>query len=386
MINNQKTSNTVEKHPIRILHVVGGMDRGGVETWLMHILRNIDRDRFHMDFLIHTDKPCSYDQEIRELGSQIIPCLNPSQPLTFATNFKRIIHSHKPYDIIHSHIHHYSGYVLWLAYHAKIPVRIAHSHLDSSLIESKSSWSRQLYLNLMRGAINRYTTIGLGCSEVASRDLFGKDWKSDQRWQIFYCSIDLKPFQSQFQEIDPTSVRDELGIPKTAFVVGHVGQFRPQKNHPFLLKIFAEVLKQETHAYLLLVGDGALRSDIEQQAVSMGISDRIVFLGSRSDIPHLMLGAMDVFLFPSFYEGLGLVLIEAQAAGLPCIFSDTVPQEAELVKPLMHRLSLSQPPSVWSEQTLAARKIGVMEALAIVSKSPFNIETNVRQLEELYLG
>ena len=139
----------------------------------------------------------------------------------------------------------------------------------------------------------------------------------------------------------------------------------------------------------MLVGDGPLRLAIEQKVAQVGLADRVVLAGLRLDVPRLMLGAMDVFLFPSLFEGLGLVLIEAQAAGLYCVFSDVVPGEASLVKPLVRRLSLLQPPSVWAEEILAARNaepgITQPEALAFVEQSPFNIRTAVKKLEKFYL-
>ncbi len=166
-----------EKHSIRILHVLHGMNRGGIETWLMHVLRNIDRERFKMDFLVHTTKPCAYDDEIRALGSEIIPCFHPARPWLFAYNFRRLVRKHGPYDIIHSHVHHYSGFVLRLAQHAGVPVRLAHSHNDTSYAETDVGVLRRGYLALMKRWIARYATAGLAASRLAAIDLYGDTWK-----------------------------------------------------------------------------------------------------------------------------------------------------------------------------------------------------------------
>jgi glycosyltransferase involved in cell wall biosynthesis len=376
---------SVDFKTIRILHIVGGMSRGGIETWLMHVLRHIDRDRFKMDFVVHTEKSCPYDDEVRSLGSKIIPCLDPSKPLLYGRNFKRILHEYGPYDIVHSHVHHYSGYILRLAEEASVPIRIAHCHNDSSSVEANANWQRRFYLNLMKGAIKRHATLGLGCSQAATIDLFGSDWKNDPRWQLLHCSIDLLPFR---EPVDSVELRAELGIPASAFVIGHVGRFHEQKNHQFLLEIFAEIAKREPQAYLLLLGEGSLRPNIEQQALRMGLSLRIIFAGTRSDIPRLMVGAMDVFFLPSLYEGLGLVLVEAQAAGLPCIFSDVVPEEADLVKPLVRRISLSKSASVWADEVFVAldniSALNKVDALAIVEESSFNVRIGVKSLVKVY--
>ncbi|MTJ07347.1 glycosyltransferase family 1 protein [Anabaena sp. UHCC 0253] len=367
-----------------ILHVVGGMNRGGIETWLMNILRHIDRDRFQMDFLVHTDQPCAYDDEILALGSQIIPCLNPSNPWLYAANFRQILHKHGHYDIIHSHVYHFSGYVLHLAQQAGIPNRIFHSHCSSAL-EANQGIYRQLYLRLTKYLIKYHSTIGLGCSEVVNADFFGQNWQNDLRWQILYCGINLTPFQ---QSINRFEIRNELNIPADAFVIGHVGRIEKEKNHQFLLKIFATIASQEQQAYLLIVGEGSLISEIKQQARDIGIADRVIFAGSRPDVARIMRGAMDVFVFPSFTEGLPLVLIEAQAAGLPCILSDAIPEEADIVKQLVKRLSLHQPVSEWVHEILSQQsKLShnmQPDSLGLVKTSPFNIETSVQQLEKIY--
>ncbi|BAZ68531.1 MAG: glycosyltransferase family 1 protein [Pelatocladus maniniholoensis HA4357-MV3] len=375
-----------KQYPIRILHVVGGMNQGGLETWLMHILRHIDRDRFHIDFLVHTIQPCAYDDEIRSLGSQIIPCVHPSRPWLYAHNFQRILNEYGSYDIVHSHVHHFSGYVLRLAQQAGVAVRIAHSHIDSSPLETQAAWYRRLYLTLMKSLIAHHATLGLGCSQIAIVDLFGSAWKSDPRWQLLCYGIDLTPFQAF---IDVVDVRVNFGIPTNAFVIGHVGRFHKQKNHQFLIEIFAELAKREPQAYLLLVGEGLLRPTIEQQVMQLGLGKQVIFVGRHSDVPKLMLGAMDVFLLPSLSEGLPMVGIEAQAAGLPLILSDVITDEINKIKPLIQKISLSQSVKVWSDAVLAARnfkaRITQTDSIAVLKNSEFNISYSVKALTKIYV-
>lgn len=376
-----------ERCMIRILHVIGGMNRGGIETWLMHVLRNIDRDHFCMDFLVHTNQPCDYDEEIRALGSEIIPCLDSAKPWLYALNFKRLLREKGSYDIVHSHVQHFNGYVLLLAKQSGVRSRIAHSHNDTSAIEAKSSWTRRLYFNLSKWWIARYATLGLAASRLAAESLFGSGWKNDLRYQVFYCAIDLLPFREQ---VNADLVRSEFNIPVDAFVIGHVGRLVEQKNPLFLVEIAAEVAVREPKMRLLLVGSGPLYSTVNAKVQQLGLDDRVIFAGTRSDVNRLMLGAMDVFLFPSIHEGLGLVLIEAQTAGLPCVLSDVVPEEAHVIEPLMQRLSLSQTAEVWSEVILktlkAQREITQTEAYQLIEKSSFNIHNSVKQLETLYFN
>ncbi len=375
--------NKESKRQIRVLHVLGGMNRGGAETWLMHVLRHIDRDRFKFDFLVHTSKPCAYDEEIRELGSRIIPCLVPSKPWHYAMNFARIMREYGPYDVVHSHVHHYSGFVLWLAKRAGVPIRISHSHSDTSNIDSNAALVRKVYLRLMEQLIHKHSTIGVACSDKAASALFSPEWRKNRRHRLLYCGIDLDPFVSY---VDSMAVRRELGIPIDAHVVGHVGRFSEQKNHAFLLDIVRCMVERDSNVRCLLVGDGPLRQDIEEKVNQLGLKDKVIFTGLRSDVPRLMLGAMDVFLFPSHYEGLGLVLVEAQAAGLPCVFSDVIPAEADIVPALVKRVSLAQPPEKWVAMVIATQKAEPTQkqALKLVEQSIFNVNRSVEQLGVLY--
>lgn len=376
------------RKPVRILQVVGGLYRGGIETWLMHILRHIDREQYRMDFMVHTSEACAYDEEVRALGSQIYPCLGKRRPWVYAQNFRRILREHGPYDVIHSHVHHYSGYVLRLAQEAGVPVRIAHSHSSQSSVtvsDEQANVLRKLYLVMMKRWIRQHATYGLAASRKAAEALFGAEWDAVLNRKIFYYTIDLAPFR---QPLDPAAVRAELGIPADAFVVGHVGTFTPVKNHSFLLEVAAELAKIEPKMRLVLVGDGYLRPSIEEQACKMGLAEQVLFTGLRSDVPRLMRGAMDVFVMPSLYEGLPIAGVEAQSAGIPAVLSDTITNEVDLIPELVRHISLAQPASNWAQAILQATNgqpaISRQAALHIVEQSPFNIQTSVRYLEDLY--
>lgn len=375
---------TQSPRQLRVLHIVGGMARGGVETWLMHVLRHVDRDRVQMDFLVHTTKPCPYDDEIRALGGRILPCLRPDRPWRYAKNFRSLVAAHGPYDIVHSHVHHYSGYTLRLAQRAGVSVRIAHSHNDASPQDTSPNPLRRAYLSLATRWIRRFATIGLAASGKAAEALFGSEWRHSSFCKVLYYGIDLAPFCTQ---ADP-SIRSTLHLPPEAFVIGHVGRFDPQKNHGFLLDIFRAIAGADPSAHLLLIGDGPLRPVMERRAAEMGLAERVVFAGLRADVPRLLLGAVDVFVMPSLYEGLGLVCLEAQAAGLPCVIADSIPEEAGVVPQLVTRLSLSQPACSWARAVLEKRSrplpVTRREALAAMEASPFNIRSAAAELTRLY--
>lgn len=366
---------------MRILHVVGGLNRGGAETWLVQMLAHIDREKYQMDFLVHSTEAGAYDEEVRAFGSRLFTCLKPSNPLLYALNFRRILRRYGPYDCVHSHIHHYGGYVLMLAASMGVPVRIAHSHSDTSIPDRGSSGLRRTYLFGMQVLIRHFATRQIAVSQGAARSLFSELWNSDSRCRISPLGINLLPFN---QMHDTKQVRSELGIPHEAFVVGHVGRFAQEKNHRFLVKVAEQFCKLDEKAIFLLVGDGPLRSEIEDLVCSRGLKERFVFAGTRTDVPSLMKGAMDCFLLPSNYEGLPLVLLEAQAAGLHCIVSDAVSNEGDANESAVTRLSLAAVPSEWASHLTVARFNGRDSSISGNWLGTRSIEASVVRMESLY--
>lgn len=374
---------TERKRPVRILHVVGGMNVGGVETWLVQVLRNIDREQYRMDFLVHTDKPCVYDEEIRSLGSAIIPCLHPTNLPLYAFNFFRALKQYGPYDVVHSHVHHFSGFIAWLSKLAGVPARIVHSHSDTSTLRRPKQFFRESYLRCTKYLIKMCATAGLACSRQAAKDLYGETWEKDERWRLLYCGVDLKPFRAS---VDRLEVRKEFGIADDAFVLGHVGRFSAVKNHSLLIDIFAEVVRQEPRAHLLLIGDGPLRDEVVEKVNRLGLQSKVSFAGIRSDVPKLMKGAMDIFVFPSCYEGLGLVIIEAQAAGIPCIINATLPAELDVVNGAIKRMKLVSSANAWVYAVLNFKRQQTygQRILASIENSKFNLSESISELENLY--
>ena len=349
----------------------------------MHVLRRTARDRVALDVLVHTSETCAYDAEIRRLGARIFACPGHRIPWRYARDFRRIVAGCGPYDAVHSHVHYFSGVVLALARRLRIPVRIAHSHCMED--DSNSTGPlRSLYLAATRKAICRNATHGLAASEPAAGALFGPDWRRDPKYRVLHCGIDLEPFR----ENGAGSARAALGLPADAFTIGHVGRFDENKNHRFLLEIAQVAMAANPKVRLLLIGDGPLRSSMEKRVCEMGMSGRVVFAGVRDDVPRILSSAVDVFVMPSISEGLPLATVEAQAAGVPCVISDSIPSEVDVVPLLVQRLSLGESPLIWAKAAVTKCRPAIVqsEALAAVERSPLNIERSAANLETLYLG
>lgn len=365
---------------IRVLHVLGSMNPGGVETWLLNVLKFADREQFKFDICTFGAQPGLYAAEVERIGGSIVPCPRDHNLWSFPRRFRQILRQGE-YDIVHSHVTLFSGAVLRWANAEGVPVRIAHSHTSAD--DKANAAGRRFYRRLMKRWIDRYATLGLAASRLAAAELFGENWENDGRVQILHCGIDL----SQFEEpIFAEEVRRELGIPIGATVIGHVGRFVAAKNHRFFLEVAAEIRETQPDAHFLLVGDGPLRPEIESRAKSMGFNGNIHFAGARSDVPRLMRGAMDVFLFPSRWEGLPVALIEAQAAGLPCVVSRSITEEATL-SDTCFRLALTRSPQEWAHEALnAASKRPFRRAASIgaLAESDFSAKRSACRLSNLY--
>ena len=366
---------------IRVLHVLGSMNRGGVETWLMHVLRHINRERFQMGFCCLSGEPGVYAPEVEALGSKVYSCRLTKNLLEFNRQFDHIL-TMGHYDVVHSHVHHFSGYILWRAAKRRIRQRIAHSFTAPP--EENASFLRRLYKVLMKRWIHRYATLGLGNSQESMCSLFGESWQHDARWQLLYCGIDLVPFERLG---DVSSVRSQYGIPQDAAVIGHLGRLTPAKNHRFLIEIAKEINKRRDDVWFLLVGDGPLRQQLQEYVRQQGLT-KMIFTGAVADIePYLR--SMDLFLFPSLWEGLPQSVIEAQSAGLRCLCSEAVTREVAVVPDAVRFLPLSESVSAWAGTCLAMageRKIDPCYALRKVADSPFAIEKSVEKLACLYTG
>lgn len=308
------------EYPIRVLHAVVNMNRGGAETLLMNLYRHMDRSKLQFDFL--TSKTGEFDGEIKSLGGRVhqIPYINEIGHQGYRRELKQFFLHQKEYGIVHSHMDRMSGLVLRAARKAGVPIRIAHSHntrSEGGIAARLYKWYAGLYINLC--ATHRFA-----CSQTAAKWLF-----SGQENNTVLVKNGVNPEKYCYSPEVREAVRKELDISETKLIVGHVGRFNYQKNHSLLLDIFKSLLSKRPDSVLLMVGDGPLRKEMERKSENMGISEYVRFLGVRSDVERLM-QAMDIFVFPSHHEGLPVTLVEAQGVGLPCIVSDAISPESNL--------------------------------------------------------
>jgi len=357
---------------IRVLQVVTYMGRGGLETMLMNYYRHIDRQKVQFDFLVHRQERAAYDDEIEALGGKIyrLPRLVPWSR-SYLASLNHFFDTHAEYKIVHVHQDCLSSVILKAAARHQVPVRIAHSHnanQDRNLKYLIKLWYRR--------SIPKYATQLFACGKAAG------DWMfCGAPYQIVRNAIDISSYIYNLEK--QTEMRNKLTLPD-GLIVGHVGRFNPQKNHTFLIDIFAELLKEEPSATLLLVGDGDGLPKIKSKVKSLGISDHVRFLGSRSDVADLM-QAMDVFVFPSLYEGLPLTMIEAQASGLPCIISDKVSEECIVTDGLVSSESLSASPLQWADRILSIRTTPRGNHRDEIAANGFDISNEAIKLQEYYI-
>ena len=362
----------IMKYPIRVLQVVTYMGRGGLETMLMNYYRHIDRSKVQFDFLTHREFDGDYDKEIIDLGGNVyhLSNLNPLST-SYKKSLNEFIESHPEYKIVHSHLDCMAGIPLKYAKLNNVPIRIAHAHNSNQTKDLKYPLKLFYKRNIKKNANYLFA-----CGDEAGKWMFNTD-----NFKVLNNAINAKDYTLN------TNIRNnkrkEFSISDDSILVGHVGRFFPQKNHEFLIDIFNQFHKYHPNSYLMLVGEGELKTSIQDKARTLGLEDNIIFTGLRSDVNEL-LQAMDVFLFPSLYEGLPVSIIEAQAAGLPCLISDKVPIECKKTD-LVYQLNLNDSVNVWSDKIYELSHITRRDTYEEIKESGFDIIENAKWLENFYI-
>lgn len=388
---------------IKVLHVVGSLDRGGIETWLMNVLRE-RHPLLRMDFLLNTPaaEESAYANEARAAGciiyhhKAVSPILRRLRILGLAPKPQtlREVLERGRYDAVHVHGGEFNGDGMREAYLSGTPVRIAHCH-SNVLARGKAGFEMRIRLlrhqTLDRIRLLRYATNMLACSRDAGRFLVGKKWDTDSRCQVLYCGIPLDAFASALKEFNRAELLKKYNLPIDAKVVGHAGSMGPTpiKNHEFLVHVFSELAKKDNRYRLFLAGDGPLRAKIKQTATDLGIADKVIMPGVVDNVPALMIHLFDVHVMPSIAEGFGMAVTEATAAGLCSVISDSMPVEvSECLPGRTYRVPLKAPLKEWVEKIELALGRRELPELGIerVRQTPLCIEKSVESLVNIYQG
>ena len=366
-----------KKEPIRIAHIVGKWLGGGVEAVIMNYYRHIDRDKVQFDLICDNDSTDIPYEEIEKLGGKVILIPPYQKVFKYIKELKRVLKEGE-YKIVHSHINTLSVFPLYAAKKAGVPVRIAHSHSTTN----KKEWKKNLMKLALRPFAKTFATDYFACSELAGRWLFGDKTFDEGKVYVLNNAIDLDKFK--YDEKIRKEKRKELKIKDDTIVIGHIGRFVEQKNHRGLIDIFNEIHKLNENTILLLAGQGPLLEEMKEKVKSLDLEKNVKFLGQRSDANELY-QAFDVFLLPSLYEGLPVVGVEAQAAGLLCILSDDMTKETKVLE-TTEFLSLSATPTVWANILLQSlEKYKRKDTLNEITKNGFNIQEEAHKLDEKYI-
>lgn len=369
---------------IRILHIVGAMNRGGTETLLMELYRHIDRSKIQFDFLVYnyTGKPAAYDEEIISMGGKIYEAKRKfyKGPIRYIKELKQFFHAHPEYKIVHAHQYATSGYMLAVAKKINNCITVAHSHIAFPVTDVLRRFADSIGKKLL----SKYADYIFGCSDDAIVALTGKHADNKTRF-VMKNAIDSDKFS--FSPKQREKWRQEFGCDQDTLVVGNIARFTYQKNHEFLVEIFSRIVDKFPNSKLILVGVGGKEEIIRQQVSMLGLNEKVIFMGSRPDVEDIE-NAFDVFLMPSRFEGLGIVLIEAQANGLHCVISsDVIPQEADVNAGLVTRVKLSDTPEEWAESCLNVRKrLAPIDAQVAVRDAGYDIKEVTKWLQDFYIS
>ncbi|WP_251212527.1 glycosyltransferase family 1 protein [Adlercreutzia murintestinalis] len=358
--------------PLRVALIMGKMNGGGVESVVMNYCSRIRGENVQFDFVVDSDSQCVPRDWFEGRDNCRLIMVSPYQSLIRYLKELDILFRTEHYDIVHSHINSLSVFPLYAAKRAGIKTRIAHAHSTAG----KGEYKRNLLKWVLRRFSGLYPTDRIACSAYAGEWLFGRT----ASFTVLNNAIDVKRFC--FNPDIRKRTREELGIDDDAFVVGHIGRFMYQKNHPFLIDIFKEIHDRQASSRLILVGEGKLKRAVQDKATSEGLGGAVLFLGQRDDVWRLY-QAFDIFVLPSFYEGLPVVGVEAQASGLPCVFSEEITEEVKITEKCTV-LPLEEGAGVWAETILREGSLHAGNVRSAVGMDAFDIEKEAQRLETFY--
>ena len=368
----------------KVVEVLGRLDRAGQETFIMNIFRNIDPQKYKLIFSVNTKYIGAYEDEVLSRGGEIYHNPYPAniKYLNFyLKEFRKFLRENGPFDVVHCHTYFFGGFIMWAAYKEGVPVRIMHSHSTTDGYDN--TLYRKCYRQIARFLIHKYATDFAACGKDAYVALFQQNPPSTDK--ILNNAIDLDLFAKDAMFI--RDYRKQFEINKSATVFISVARFNYVKNHHKIISVFKTYLNEiEENAILLLVGEGELKKEIEDEVKEYKIEKNVRFLGSRSDVDRL-LQISDVFIMPSRWEGLPVSLVEAQAAGVRCVVSDVITDEIDMGLDLIYTCSLDCDSYMWvniCKQAADASRPDELTRKKALSEHGYSIEAVLKKLEKIY--
>lgn len=364
---------------ITVLHCFGKMNIGGAETMLMNIYRHLDREKYQFDFLVFQSGEGLYDKEIEELGGHIyiLPNISNVGIIKYIRNLIGFFNSHPQYQIIHSHMDWIGGYIALAAAFAKKKKRIVHAHAVQSVFQD--SFMKKIAISLSKILIELFATDKFACSREAADNLF----LSKKEAYLIKNAIDLGTFIKK-PEMD---LFKEYQIQDDTLILGHVGSFSENKNQGFLIELVDILRKKGKKVILFLIGrESELCEQLKQRVRELSLEEQIIFTGVKTNIADYM-NQFDMFLFPSYSEGLGIVAIEAQAARCQCLISDTIPTEVDMGLGLVTFLKLDDKEK-WIDKIENYEKntLSKEDIYRVMVRNGYDIKNSTKEIEEIYQG
>lgn len=363
----------------KVVHVLGKFDQGGVEMLLKEIYLNTDSSKIKLYFVLLDEGKGYYDDELLSKGAELIKIPLKKGYINFSKKFSSFLVENQ-IDAVHSHVQVFTGFVLRIAKKAGVPTRFAHSHSDETFLNANPSILRKAYLSLGRYFINKNATLKIACSSNAGMSLY-----KNKDFQLLHNGIDDLKFESKSIESKKKFI-DEFQLNPSAKFIGHVGRFEEVKNHKFLLEIAKELKFLDDSFQWILCGSGTLESQIREQIIQQGLEKNVIVIGARKDVPQLMSHLFDAFIMTSHYEGLPLVLVEAQFAGLPCLIPNHISKEVEVFTELVTYASLKEEAQYWAQKLIKITSIveSNVDYYQKANTTDFTLTNMLSTLEEWY--
>lgn len=358
--------------------VLGNTRIGGTQVFILNVLRNIDLSKFQIDIAINFEDSANkgIGDILKEFGCNVYfwPYFKVYNYIQFKSFWKGFL-AENHYDIVHGHSTNSAS--LYLKYAKEVGcVTVAHCHSTGY----RGNKIQQLLKRHFAKGVRDVADYWFACSDTAALKLYGEAYKTYPHYYEMPNAINVDIYK--YDENIAIRIRKEIGVSNDELLCGHIGTFSEPKNHSFLLDVFAELLKQQPKSRLVCCGVGSLKPAVEKKAKTLGIFDKIVFTGVVSNANEYLM-AMDVLVFPSVFEGFGIAILEAEAAGTQVVMSDVIPNDVDLTD-LVHRHSLNTPPAEWAKTICDLPKVDRLAYNEPIAKSKYNMRTSIKLISSLY--